>query len=90
MVQTHLKELRTTEQMETLPGIGRTIARIQKAASLYATILQYSRKSPSPILNLEETLFFEQVLEHFGPCLPLSKVSVDLRKVFDVFFHAKK
>ncbi|MES2121724.1 MAG: hypothetical protein V4492_02970 [Chlamydiota bacterium] len=76
---------------EIVLGMEQALLRIQKQASLYAEILEYSNKSESAsvVFDLSETAYFEAVLAHFGPCLPLGKVKVDLRKVFDVAFHKK-
>lgn len=41
------------------------------------------------ILDLADTPFFEKIIENFGPCLPLLKVRVDLKEIFNVFFHKK-
>lgn len=68
------------------PGLIRGLDRIQKAAALYREIAEYCGSSA---IDLACTPFFEQVIEVFGPCLPLEKVRIDLRKVFDASFHGK-
>ncbi len=79
----------TNVHEEALPGIESAILRINKEAILYAEILEYSKSSSDSVIDLSETPFFEMVIEHFGPCLPISKVKVDLKKIFDVAFHVK-
>jgi len=74
---------------EAVSGMERAILRIRKQAALYADILEYSQGSADPILNLSETPFFDEVLEYFGPCLPLAQAKVDLKRVFDAAFHKK-
>lgn len=76
-------------QEEALPGIESALSRIKKQAILYAEILDYSKSAYDSVIDLAETPFFEMVIEHFGPCLPLEKVKVDLRKIFDVAYHVK-
>lgn len=86
--QAQYKEEKFTDE-DPLPGIESAHFRINQQAVLYAEILEYSKKSYDSVIDLSETPFFEMVIEHFGPCLPLSQVKVDLRKIFDVAFHVK-
>ena len=76
-------------RLDELPGIERAISRMQTAAALYAEILGYSKRFSQTVLNLSDTPFFEKVIEHFGPCLPVSKAAVDLKQIFDTAFHTK-
>ncbi len=63
------------------------ISRIQKADALYRTLLETAKLSGLPVMDLATTPYFEEALETFGPALPLSRVKVDLRSIFDVGFH---
>jgi len=74
---------------EALSGIGKAISRIKKEALLYMEILKYCQKFSPHTIDLKETPFFEKVLESFGPCLPLSTVSVNLKEIFNVAFHTR-
>ena len=59
--------------METFQGINAAILKLQKQAAIYAHLLESSKGETSPILDLSHTPFFEEVIENFGPCLPLFK-----------------
>lgn len=77
--------------METqyLIGMDKTISRIQKLTKIYTNILEISRNTSHPTFNLAPTPYFEEIIENFGPCLPISKVKVDLKQIFDAVFHVK-
>lgn len=66
--------------------IEKSLERLKKAALLYSEV---ESGCSDTTFDLAKTPFFDRVIELFGPCLPLEKVQVNLKEIFDAAFHGK-
>lgn len=70
-----------------LTNASRFEKRLNRIVSIFKTLMEYGQKEESYVLYLNETPYFDEIIQNFGPCLESAKV--DLRAIYDVAFHVK-
>lgn len=61
--------------------------RLDRVASIFRTLMELPQKGQTPVLYLNDTPHFDEIIQNFGPCLESPKV--DLRQIYEVAFHVK-
>ncbi len=74
-------------QESFLNNASASMKRLDRVVSIFKTLMELGKKTNSPVLYLNETPYFNTIIENFGPCL--ENPQVDLHQIYEVAFHVK-